>query len=213
MMRFLPRHLQQLEATLTALTGFDDDAMLPTELDGFITGLVVCPDAITPGEWLPVALGHAAADRSDPEDSLQDCIRLVFEHYDMVARALQGSRGGYTPVFDLDRQDEILWELWMDGFDRAMAMRPDVWRALAHERADEEAAIALAGMKALIVLATQEGQGDPEWPPVAALTDAAPRLIPVWVEALNGWRLRRAGRSDRCGCGSDKPYETCCGLN
>lgn len=32
----------------------DENAMLLSELDGFLAGLIVCPDLIQPGEWLPV---------------------------------------------------------------------------------------------------------------------------------------------------------------
>jgi uncharacterized protein len=30
-----------------------EDAMLLGELDGFLAGLIVCPELIRPGEWLP----------------------------------------------------------------------------------------------------------------------------------------------------------------
>ena len=36
-----------------ALSGLPlDEPMLLTELDGFLTGVFVCPDFIAPGEWL-----------------------------------------------------------------------------------------------------------------------------------------------------------------
>jgi uncharacterized protein len=42
----LSRHLRQLEKELLAL---GEEAMLIEELDGFIAGLLVCPDLIKPG--------------------------------------------------------------------------------------------------------------------------------------------------------------------
>jgi uncharacterized protein len=42
-----PRHLKQLEHELLAL---GDDAMLLEELDGFIAGLLICPELIKPRE-------------------------------------------------------------------------------------------------------------------------------------------------------------------
>ena len=43
----LSRRLKQLENELLAL---HEEAMLIEELDGFIAGLLVCPDLIKPGE-------------------------------------------------------------------------------------------------------------------------------------------------------------------
>jgi hypothetical protein len=48
------RYLKQLEQELLAL---GDDAMLLEELDGFIAGLLVCPELIKPSEWLPLVWG------------------------------------------------------------------------------------------------------------------------------------------------------------
>ncbi len=56
----LPRHLRQLDKELLAL---GEETMLIEELDGFIAGLLVCPDLIKPGEWLPIVWGQDS-DRS-----------------------------------------------------------------------------------------------------------------------------------------------------
>ena len=48
----IPRRLKQLEKQLASLNG--DEAMLLSELDGFLAGILVCPDLIMPGEWLPM---------------------------------------------------------------------------------------------------------------------------------------------------------------
>ena len=40
-----------------ALLSLGEDAMLLEELDGFIAGLLVCPDLIKAGEWLPFVWG------------------------------------------------------------------------------------------------------------------------------------------------------------
>jgi uncharacterized protein len=44
----LSRRLKQLDEELLAL---GEETMLLEELDGFIAGLLVCPDLIKPGEW------------------------------------------------------------------------------------------------------------------------------------------------------------------
>ena len=42
--------LDRLELYLSEL---DDDAMLLSELDGYLAGVIVCPEMISPSEWLP----------------------------------------------------------------------------------------------------------------------------------------------------------------
>ena len=187
--------------------------MPSTELDGFVAGLVVCPDVIVPAEWLQVALGGLAA-AGGPGDAVawQECTGLALAHHDAVIRTLRNARDGYRPVLDTGPcPDEVLWELWADGFARAMALRPDAWRPLEHT--DGEAARALAGMRALIAIATCAADAELDAAPIAALTEAAPALIPGWVASLHGWRQRQLVRAGRCRCGLNRPYGTCCGLN
>ena len=44
------RRRKQLEDELLAL---GEEAMIIEEFDGFVAGLLVCPELISPGEWLP----------------------------------------------------------------------------------------------------------------------------------------------------------------
>src|SRR5260370_14427651 len=55
----LSRRLKQLDEELLAL---GEETMLLEELDGFIAGLLVCPDLIKPGEWLPIVWNRDSAD-------------------------------------------------------------------------------------------------------------------------------------------------------
>jgi yecA family protein len=54
----LSRRLKQLDEELLAL---GEETMLLEELDGFIAGLLVCPDLIKPGEWLPIIWNRISA--------------------------------------------------------------------------------------------------------------------------------------------------------
>jgi uncharacterized protein len=60
----LSRRLKQLDNELLAL---GEETMLIEELDGFIAGLLVCPDLIKPSEWLPIVFGQ---DGDDPQPAL-----------------------------------------------------------------------------------------------------------------------------------------------
>ncbi len=115
-----PRYLKQLEQELLAL---GDDAVLLEKLDGFIAGLHVCPELIKPRQWLPVVWGSEGEDQPafDSLDHLNRVLGLVMEHYNDVARTLIERPDRYGPRFAVDkRHNEILWEIWVVGFEKAV---------------------------------------------------------------------------------------------
>jgi uncharacterized protein len=220
----IPRHLKLLEKKLAGLLA-DSDAMLVSELDGFVAGLLVCPDLILPSEWLPLVWGTDEDDAPVFESAQQaeQLVKLVMEHYNATAHDLQSGR--YAPVFEVDtRHDDTLWELWIEGFQAAMQLRPDSWGAIL--RGAEAARVALSGLVMLIGIA--QGSSTLTEQEIQDLTEQAPDLIPAWVETLHAWRVGqqggsptarpapafgKVGRNDPCPCGSGKKYKKCCGLN
>jgi uncharacterized protein len=223
-MQSIPRRLKLLERTLASLPA-DSDVMLISELDGFLAGILVCPDLIMPSEWLPIVWGSGEDTAPVFENATQaeQLMGLVMEHYNATASDLQSGR--YAPIFEVDiRHDEVLWELWIGGFDAAMQLRPESWVALFQN--NEEARTAMAGLIKL----TKIHHGDSGLPEdeIEELTETAPDLIASWVETLNAWRVGqnltsppgtptpnfgKVGRNDPCPCGSGKKYKKCCGLN
>jgi uncharacterized protein len=61
----LPPNLEQLDAELLAL---GEGAMLLDELDGFVTGLLICPDLVLPSEWMPMVVNRFGADQAGFDD-------------------------------------------------------------------------------------------------------------------------------------------------
>ena len=129
----LSRRLKQLDEELLAL---GEETMLLEELDGFIAGLLVCPDLIKPGEWLPIIWNRDSADQQPAFDNLDHVNRvlgLVMEHYNSVARTLMERPGRYSPLFSVDtRNGDILWELWIEGFETAVELRPVITDCVPH---------------------------------------------------------------------------------
>ena len=223
-MQTISRRLKLLEKKLASLPA-DSDAMLVSELDGFLAGILVCPDLIMPGEWLPLVWGgdEDAEPVFENAHQAEQLVGLVMEHYNATAHDLQSGR--YAPVFEVDtRHDDELWELWIEGFEIAMQLRPESWGVLL--QSDEDTRTALAGLITL----TRINQGDSGLPEdgIKELTEKAPDLIAAWVEILNAWRVSqhlapqpappapsfgKVGRNDPCPCGSGKKYKKCCGLN
>lgn len=220
-MRQLPSRLRRLDDALADLPL--DEPMLLTELDGFLTGILVCPELIMPGEWLPIIWGSdeiAHAPFDDPAD-VRWFTDAVVARYNEIARDL--GRGKSQPIFDIDeRNGDVLWELWMDGFAEAITLRPESWAAVA-DGDDEAAAAALSRLSLLAAVARNESALDSL--EIDALHEHAPAGIVANVLQLHAWRARddktssiipaarssKVGRNDPCPCGSGKKSKRCCG--
>lgn len=221
-MRQLPSRLRRLDDALAALPL--DEPMLLTELDGFLTGVRVCPDPVPPGEWMTVIWGSDESGVPPFDDPID--VRwfgdAVLARYDEIGREL--SRGKPQPIFDTDeRNGEMLWEFWIDGFAEAMALRPEAWAALA-DGDDADAADASCRVSMLIAIARNESPLDSMQ--INALEDHAPADLKDAVLRLHAARLRiggapaapaenarpaKVGRNDPCRCGSGKKSKRCCG--
>ena len=222
----ISNRLKLLEELLADLES--DEAMLLTQLDGFLAGIIICPDLIRPGEWLPMVWGGPDSDAAAVFESTKEAeqfIELIMQHYNSIVADLQRGAGHYSPLFDIDmRNDDVLWEIWIDGFDTARQLRANSWAEI--HAGDAKARNAWAGLVTLV----QIGRGESILPKeqVNDLIAKAPDLIPHYIETLNAWRISRqvagqprtearnfgkVGRNEPCPCGSGKKYKRCCGLN
>jgi uncharacterized protein len=110
--------LDRLELYLDEL---GDDAMLLSELDGYLAGVIVCPEMISPSEWLPQVWGEGHVFQS-PEEA-QELLPIIMALYNDIARAI-GRPRNYVPRLEADMDGSPLWELWASGFGRALDLRP-----------------------------------------------------------------------------------------
>jgi uncharacterized protein len=184
----ISRKLQRLDDFLLS-EAVGDDAMLLSELDGFLAGLIVCPDMIMPSEWMPVIWGDDDGPVFDDMEQAQDITSLIMGHYNDIIRQLD--QGRYSPIYDVDLDDTILWETWLEGFAQAMRLRPEAWRAYTQdEDADLQQALFVLGR--LKELATLPAQDIKPLEVDEELENLAPDLIPAHVEVLHRRRLARA---------------------
>ncbi|MDP6875921.1 MAG: UPF0149 family protein [Alphaproteobacteria bacterium] len=220
MSNMLSKKLQRLDKFLLS-DAVNDEAMMLSELDGFLAGLIVCPDMIMPSEWMPVIWGNEEPVFDNVEQA-QTVSNLILEHYNKISRQLDKRR--HSPVFDIDtRNDDVMWETWIYGFGQAMLLRPEAWRSWAEgDDIDLRNSLFVLGrLKQLATLAPQDIKPldiDDE------LKKLAPDLIAEHVELLHHARLGMAkptmssandnqskvGRNDPCPCGSGKKFKKCC---
>ncbi|KIN61769.1 YecA family protein [Sulfitobacter noctilucae] len=100
--------LGQLNSLLLPHT--DEHGMLLGEFDGLCTGLIVCPEMVMPGKWLPCVWG-SIPERYEPLEDVQAAMDLIMRHYNDVALSLTPPVIEYGALYDEDkRTGEILWE-------------------------------------------------------------------------------------------------------
>jgi len=202
-------------------------ATLLTQVDGLLAGIIVCPTPVPSGEWLSVVLRTEDGEPVVFSDSKQreTLVGLLIDYRSRLVEDLDAER--YQALFEVDpRNDDLLWELWAEGFMLALGLAPpEVWDMLI-ANPDEEAADAMAMLMTLIAIS--QGETPPELQDKDALVEEAPDIIPACVEVLYRGRLKthalhaaaaserkgpKAGRNEPCPCGSGKKYKTCCGAN
>ena len=226
----LPPDLEELDKLLLALPD-TDDAMLLGDLDGYLAGILVSPHRIPERKWLCEVWGGAeAAFPDDPERSARLVERILARKAQIAEQLLRGNLA-YTPIYDLDLDGYVLWEVWISGFSRAMGVSGKNWDSLL-ETGDEDLGTAFLGLLAYVTI--EKGLTDqPD------LAEQAPTMIPYLVETLyrcqhglprvfmgdgffddepDYWeppepaRVVKIGRNSPCPCGSGAKYKKCCGI-
>ena len=211
---------QSFDALDRALLALGDEVMVLGELDGFIAGLLLCPEMITPSEWLPEVWGGEDPEggpKFDDTDDARAVIGMIMAHYNEVADALHRRPRRYGPLLDVSEpNDEVFWEFWIDGFQRAVALRPEAWEPMLH--AEGEASEALILLLSLAAIAREDIEGEIPAAKVAEMQANAPDIIASCVGILAVDRNSRlparpskVGRNDPCPCGSGKKHKKCCG--
>jgi uncharacterized protein len=220
------KRLDRLDELLHALP-FENMPMTLSELDGFLTGVLACPEMISPSEWLPQVWSETGDAQFVDQRTAEETIGAVMEHYNSVATTITKSLW-IEPIYEIDpNSDETLWESWVAGFTRAMMLRPDAWEGLM-DRADDETQSSLTFLMALqdINVGTSSfpdeviDQIDKEAPDLipncvaSILHKSRPELagaVPANLPGIPHKAARRPGRNDPCSCGSGRKYKLCCG--
>lgn len=133
-------------------TRAQDDASsalcLTSETDGFMIGIMACPEIIPLSSWLSKVWGHSReAEALCASDEVRR-LNAVTERFQAVASTLH-THHKIEPYFacrTCNRQ--CGWDSWLTGFGRALAFRSNVWSGFL-SNADAEA---FGAMQALALL-------------------------------------------------------------
>ncbi|HEX5181877.1 MAG TPA: UPF0149 family protein [Allosphingosinicella sp.] len=224
--------LEELERLLVECPDIDA-AMLLGELDGYLAGILVSPRRIAEDEWLPAVWGGSpAAFPDDPARSARLKTLVLARKAEIAGELLRGDLA-YRPLYEIDaRHDEVLWQIWIEGFAAAMALGGEEWDSLL-ETGDEDLGAAFLGLIFYVVMVRERKLRGPD---EDEMRSRAPEMIPYLVETLYRRQhgldrvvmssqpvralpkaglpkagLPKAGRNDPCPCGSGRKFKKCCG--
>jgi uncharacterized protein len=175
-----------------------DEAMLLSELDGYLTAIALAPRLIPPSEWLPRIWGGAGLPFAGAAEA-GAALGAVTGLYNDNLRALADDRAAFEPIFEVDRDGSLIPELWAQGFVRGVALRLDDWQPLIEDE---------VGLGAFTVIAALAPDQDGNYMPEVAekqrrrLSRQAGSLFPESVAAMRlFWRQRGLAPSAPPGSG------------
>jgi uncharacterized protein len=205
-------------------------AMSALELDGYLTGVIVTPQAtpIRPSAWIARLWGDDEPIFAD-EREINTVLGAVMIQYTTLLRDIDRSLErleadrivDYRPLFLSGDQkpthDTV--RTWVRGFWKAMALAPEVWSAIVE---DERTQIIIAPFVGFFDIGKIEPHEIPDDIDDRLDQDAA--LIPRMILVLRKLarireddnrpatlaRRSKVGRNDPCPCGSGKKYKRCC---
>ncbi|MDK9705558.1 MAG: UPF0149 family protein [Desulforhopalus sp.] len=123
----LPSKEKKTLEKLLRLAPEPEGAFTYDELCGFLFGLAMTPELISPAEWLPVIFGGELPEfRNDKQFvEMTDCLTSVYNR--MVTGFHENNL--HFP-YDLGTLDDDLLEKvygWVSGFEEALALREELW--------------------------------------------------------------------------------------
>lgn len=211
--------LQELDDFLCA-SAVGEEGMNLSQLDGFLTAILIGPHLLTPDQWLPAVWGGEMTFASD--EQAERITGLILRHGNDILYCLEDEPDVLEPLlYEEDRDGEAvpILEDWCSGFVRGMAIDEDGWRTLLDTEEGQEM------LYAILLFGTEPGweelDADPDLEDRAAeFADSLPETI---LKVRDWWlphrkarsTLRReepkTGRNDLCPCGSGKKFKKCCG--
>ena len=187
--------LDRLNELLGAIP-LECEGMTIGELDGYVAGLIVCPEPVLSAEWLPTVWG---GENGFAKLAGADEIAVaVLDQYNRIARELAEEPESYAPVMEVDWGDgDLLWGPWINGFERAMRLRAEAWDAIGFGEDDHAA----ASVNTILAMnAFDHGESELTEEEEDGIDRTAPDLIHSMVCHLTAWKsarpLHRIGPGD-----------------
>ena len=109
-----------------------DDSMGLSDLDGFLTGIIVGPELILPSEWLPIIWGGAEPEFAS-DDEMRAVLGVIMARYNEIVACLKCNPDEFDPVFWEGPEGGLIASDWAAGFLDAVALRSQAWEPLLQD--------------------------------------------------------------------------------
>jgi uncharacterized protein len=96
-----------------------------SDLDGFLTGIVVGPELILPTEWMPMIWGGDEP-LFETEEEMRTVLGTIMDRYNEIAACFRANPAEFEPIFLEGPEGEVIASDWAGGFLNAVALRPGV---------------------------------------------------------------------------------------
>jgi len=184
--------LDALDAFLLS-DGAPENSMGLSDLDGFLTGVIVGPELLMPSGWMPALWGGGEPDFKNVEEA-EAILGTIIARYNEIVSDLDAGIDAFRPIFWEGPSGELIVTDWAAGFIDAIKLRPKRWEPLIQH---PDARVLLMP---LLVL----GADDPDHSPfgshvlpddeVEALLEQGAEIIPKCVFAIRDfWREQIGG--------------------
>jgi uncharacterized protein len=166
-----------------------NDSMGLSDLDGFLTGIVVGPELIGPSEWLPVIWGGGEPEFAT-EAEMRSVLGTIMGRYNEIIVGLGNDPAVLDPIFWEGPDGEIIASDWVAGFLDAVALRSKAWEPLME---DDRAGI----MMLPILLLNGDAElnvGPDDAVDKEAFLEEVPDVVPACVVGIHEFWRDRATR-------------------
>ncbi|TCD48932.1 UPF0149 family protein [Chlorobium sp. N1] len=212
--------------------GTEEGTMSVMMLDGFFAALAIHPETIMPDRWLPWVwdiTGDGREPAFSSKGEVEQAMGLLFTYYNSVLGELGDDAEGYLPLFDelgVDSPEErpLAVRDWAEGFMCGAMIDEAVWDRTFEDEQGKMLLTPFAMMAGMFDEAPAAEQRQLKEMKEALLDELDLHVLDLrefwapwrreYLSRHGGGTIRseaRAGRNDRCPCGSGKKYKQCCG--
>lgn len=109
------------------------ECMTLSELDGFLTGIVIGPELVPPSEWMLAIWGGDEPEFASAQQ-MQTIIGSIMGRYNQIVAAMDAEPGAFKPIFREAPDGTPIVTDWAAGFLDAVTLRRRAWGALFNHR-------------------------------------------------------------------------------